>query len=120
MMSKCNFIPDSVWIRECENGIRKITLRRNFTEEVIIHDGIQEKGYTFEETNVYVADRENIQEFVNENFGNLFDLGLQQTEQSAIIAEKIEKTRQAIQTGQIVEDMQTLGQQITNIMLGVV
>lgn len=119
MISYCNFIPEAVWIRETENGIRHITLRRNFTEELKAFGEIEEKHYRYEETDVYIPDRENLQEFTVENFGNLFDLGLQQTEEEVERNYKLNRTKQMINEGSIVDDLQSLGQQITNIMLGV-
>jgi hypothetical protein len=119
MISECSFIPESIWVRESSNGIRHITLRRNVTEEIKISEGIEEKVYTFEETDVHIVDRDKLEDFVNENFGNLFDLGLQQTEEKTIKEEKIQKTKQGIETGQITDDIQILGQQITNLMLEV-
>ena len=118
MISYCNFIPESIWVRGVDNGIRHITLRRNFSEEIAIHGDLEEKQYMFEETDVYIPDRENLLEFINSNFGNLFDLGLQQTEENKIKREKIQKTKQIIESGQIIDDVQILGQQITNLFLG--
>jgi hypothetical protein len=119
MIAQCNFIPKSVWIREVKNGIRHITLRRNFAEETVFGECGERDIYTFETTDVYIPDRDNIEQFITENFGNLFDLGLQQTEEKNTKDKKVQKAKEVIESGQIIEDMQTLGQQITNIMLEV-
>jgi len=119
MISQCSFMPDTVWLREVENGVRHVTLRRNFTEEIILHEELEEKQYTFEEVDVFIPDRENIQEFITQNFGNLFDLGLQQMAEKSEREAKIAKAKQIIQEGTIVDDLQLLGQQLTDIILGV-
>jgi len=76
MKGYCNFIPDTIWVRGTENGLRHITLRRDFTEETIIRQEGEETQYKFEETDVFIPDRDNIEDFVTNNFGNLFDQGL--------------------------------------------
>lgn len=119
MISQCNFMPDAIWLRELENEIRHITLRRNFTENVVIHEDLEETQYTFEETDVFIPNRENIHEFVTQNFGNLFDLGLQQMTENVKKEAKISQAKQMVQEGTVVDDIQLLGQQITNLMLGV-
>jgi hypothetical protein len=119
MISQCNFIPETIWVRGIENGIRHITLRRNFTEETVIHEEIEEIMYIFEETDVFIPDRENINDFITQNFGNLFELGLQQMVEKSEKEVKVAKTKQIIQEGTLIDDVQLLGQQITNLMLGV-
>lgn len=116
MIAQCNYIPDAIWVRETENGLTKITLRRNFTEEMNVEG---DKYYTFEEVDIVIPYREDIVAFIEENFGNLFDLGLQQTEDSLQHESKILHTQQLIQTGKLAENMQLIGQQITNILLEV-
>ena len=119
MIVHCSYIPDAVWIREVENGTRRITLRRNFTEEIMIREDGEEKQFRFEETDVFTPDRDNIIEFIDENFGNLFDLGLQQTNDNATKDAKVMQAKQMVQDGSVVDNLQLLGQQITNVMLGV-
>ena len=76
MTGYCSFIPDTIWIREVENGLRHVTLRRDATEETIIRQEGEETQYKFEETDIFIPDRDNIEDFVTSNFGNLFDQGL--------------------------------------------
>ena len=119
MIAYCNFIPDAAWVRETSNGLRHITLRRNFTEETVIRQEGTETQFRFEETDVFIPDRENLNEFVAENFGNLFDLGIQQTSENGEKETKIQRAKQIVQDGTVVDDLQLLGQQITDIMMGV-
>ena len=76
MTSNCSFIPDTIWVREVENGIRHITLRQNFTESTVVNMGVSEISYTFNETNVFISDRDNIEDFITNNFDNLFSQGI--------------------------------------------
>lgn len=72
MKSQSNYIPDVVWVREETNGIRHITLRRNFTE-IADEDNTM---YEYDEVEIYLVDRENIEEYVGNNFDTLFVAGL--------------------------------------------
>jgi len=119
MIGYCNFIPDAIWVRETENGTRRITLRRNFTEETIIHQEADETQFRFDETDVFIPDRDNIQDFIANNFGNLFDLGIMQIDEKQTNDTKIQTAQQIVQTGTIVDDLQAMGQKITDLMLGV-
>ena len=120
MIAYCNYIPDAIWVREAVNGVRRITLRKNFIEKDTTNmDGSTEKQYQFDETDVCITDRDNLQDFVNNNFDNLFLSGLQQVANNAASETKIQATQQMVVTGKLVDDLQLLGQQITNIMLGV-
>lgn len=119
MKAQCNYIPDSIWIKEVENGIRHVTLRRNFSEEINIRYGENEKVYEYDESDVFIPERENIEQFINENFANLFELGLQQMEENASFEEKTNYTKNIIETGNLYDCIKIMGQQITNILLEV-
>lgn len=84
MISHCNFIPEEIWIRELENGIRHITLRRNFIEKTVNNNNIEETQYKFEEIDIYIADRDNIEKYVNDNFDLFFDKDLEVVKQKKI------------------------------------
>ena len=118
MTGYCNFIPDAIWVREVENGMRRITLRRNVTEEIVLHQGVEETHFRFEETDVLIPDRDNIQDFIANNFGNLFGLGIMQIDKKQTNDTKIQTAQQIVQTGTIVDDLQAIGQKITDLMLG--
>lgn len=78
MKSQSNLIQDKIWVREIENGIRHITLRNNFQEKTVQHMEETKKIYEYDETNIYIIDRENIEDYVNVNFDVLFEQGLLQ------------------------------------------
>ena len=119
MTSQCNFSPEPVWIREVVNGIRHVTLRQNIIQQTVTQGEVRETVYQFEETDVFIPDRDNIPDYVSANFDSLFTLGLQQVSDNETQDAKIQQTVQMIQEGTLVDTLQTIGQQITNVMLGV-
>lgn len=120
MIAYCNYIPDAIWVRDEENGVRRITLRKDFLEKDNTNpDGTTEKQYQFEETDVLIPDRDNLLDYVNANFNELFAQGLQQVVNTLALNTKIQTTQQMVNTGALVDNLQSIGQQITNLMLGV-
>lgn len=112
MISYCNFIPDVIWVRESDNGIRHVTLRRNFIEETIA----EEIQFRFDETDVYIPDRDNIQNYIETNFDALFEQGLVQTGENKIQELKMQRTQQLISTGQVAEEIDNLQEQVLTLM----
>lgn len=108
MISHCSFIPDVVWVREVENGLRHITLRRNIAEETVIRQEGEEKQFNFEETDVYIPDRDSLEKFITQNFGNLFDLGLQQVKETFENNERKQRTETLLEIGDIANDIAVL------------
>lgn len=121
MIAKCNFIPDAVFIREIsDSGVRRVTLRRNFTEEIHVNENAEnETHYTFEEVDVLVQERDNMASFVNANFGNLFELGLTQMAASNLQEQNRLATNKLLDDGSLSSELKILGQQITAVMLEV-
>lgn len=76
MKAQCNYIPETTWIRELTNGVRHITLRKGFVEKQIQHEENVEIQYEYDETNIYIVDRDNIEEYIQNNFDILFEQGL--------------------------------------------
>lgn len=76
MKAQSNLMQDNIWIREVENGIRHITLRRNFEKKEVKHMEESEIIYEWDETDIYIVDRENILEYVTNNYNVLFEQGL--------------------------------------------
>jgi hypothetical protein len=75
MKSQSNILQPTIWIRGLDNGIRHVTLRRNFEESTSTRED-EDIQYVFEETNVYVADRDNLEDYIESNFEILFEQGL--------------------------------------------
>jgi hypothetical protein len=120
MIAKCNFIPDAVYLREIsDSGVRRVTLRKNFTEEIHINDGVEETHYSYEEVDVLVQERDNMSAFINANFENLFELGITQMAENNLIEQNKLATSKLLQDGSLSTELQLLGQQITSVMLGV-
>lgn len=121
MIAKCNFIPEAIMLRDInELGIRRVTLRRNFTEEMQNTEEVNEIHYTYEEVDVLIPERDNMTEFINANFGNLFELGLVQTQEIKAREQNKSSTDKLIKDGLLLTELQMLGQQITAVMLEVI
>ena len=119
MIAYSSIKPAPIWIREVENGVRHVTLRRNFTQSTITNtDGIAETQFQFEETDLFIQDRDNIESYINTNFDTLFTQGAQQAIGKQALNAKIQQTQQIIKDGSIVDTFQQIGQQITNILIG--
>lgn len=78
-MAQSTIKPNPIWLRELdEKGNRKVTLRRNVSKETVNHEGIEDEIFEYDEVDVSIIERDNMQQFIEDNFGNLFDLGLEQ------------------------------------------
>jgi hypothetical protein len=78
-----------------------------------------ETHYSFEETDVLVPERDGMREFVDRNLGNLFELGIAQTQQNDLAEENRLATDKYIRDGSLPAELKMLGQQITALMLEV-
>ena len=119
MISRSNSVQDAIWLRNLnDSNMRRVTLRRNFTEETTMRDGIEDTQIVFEEVDVLIHERDNMISFIESNFGNIFDLGLMQMEENEIKTKNINETKAMIANGNISSEIKLLGQQITDVMLG--
>ena len=73
--------PDNIWIRKTETGIACLRLRDNIEEITRDEDGNIETLYQYDEIEVEIANRPNLTDYVNANFNDLFNLGIEQQEQ---------------------------------------
>lgn len=119
MRTQCNYVPDTIWVRDIENNLRRITIRKNIEEDLIAHEDDNETMYSFDEVDVLIPDRYDIEQFANDNIDQLFELGIQQNAELNIYNKKLQETEHLIRTGQLVDDMKLIGQQLTNILLEV-
>ena len=78
--------PDSIWLRKTETGKAYLRLRDNIEEvERETEDEEKETIYEYDEVEVVVANRQNLMDYVENNFSDLFELGKEQMA-------KVEKT----------------------------
>ena len=70
--------PESIWIRNKELDYINVTLRRNVEEKLIEKENDVETVYEYDEVTIKLVDRPNLEEYVQNNFDALFNLGLQQ------------------------------------------
>lgn len=81
MIVKSNVKPETIWVRKHdeETGNAIIRLRRNIVETQVALEGTDETEtiFEYEETEVEIVDRENLQEYLESQFTALFDKGLE-------------------------------------------
>lgn len=70
--------PESIWIRNMELDYINVTLRRNVEEKQIEKENDIETVYEYDEVTIKLIDRPNLEEYIQNNFDALFNLGLQQ------------------------------------------
>lgn len=113
-------IPQAIMLREIDNkGIRRVTLRKNFSEETDFTDGQENTYFGYDETDVFIVERNNIMEFITNNFANLFELGLRQSNELVEMYDNENALKRLLEEGRLVGELKLMGQQITEIMLEV-
>lgn len=70
--------PESIWIRNKELDYINVTLRKNVEEKQIEKEEGIETIYEYDEVTIKLIDRPNLEEYIQNNFDVLFDMGLQQ------------------------------------------
>ena len=70
--------PESIWIRNKELDYINVTLRKNVEEKQIEKENDVETVYEYDEVTIKLVDRPNLEEYVQNNFDALFEMGLQQ------------------------------------------
>jgi len=70
--------PENIWIRNKELDCVNVTLRRNVEEKQIEREEGIETIYEYDEVTIKLIDRPNLEEYIQNNFDVLFDMGLQQ------------------------------------------
>jgi hypothetical protein len=120
MRGSSDSVPNAIMLRDVDDvGIRRLTLRKDFQEEIVSVDGQNVTMYTYDETDVWIVERPNIVDYVNANFTNLFELGLRQTNEKTEIESNEGQLQYLLQQGRLVGELKAIGQQITEIMLEV-
>lgn len=70
--------PERIWIRNKELDYINVTLRKNVEEKQIEKENDVETVYEYDEVTIKLVDRPNLEEYIQNNFDALFDMGLQQ------------------------------------------
>lgn len=70
--------PENIWIRNKELDSINVTLRKNVEEKQIEREEGIETIYEYDEVTIKLIDRPNLEEYIQNNFDVLFDMGLQQ------------------------------------------
>lgn len=75
--------PESIQIKNYDNGMAKVLLRRNIIEENITNeDGSTDTIYQYEEVEVELANRNNLVQYIKDNFDVVFQAGLDNENQA--------------------------------------
>ena len=114
MVSYSNIKLEPYETNENSNGTIDMVLRRNFQEtddKSYTFEETDDKSYTFEETNVTIEKQDNLEEYMDANFDTLFDLGIQQRDRK-------DRLKEMIENGELLDIIDSLGSQITTLMLG--
>lgn len=74
MKAESNIKQNNVWIKEVKDNTATIVLRSNFVESQL-EEG--ETRFTYDEVEIQLGDRDNLDEYVNQHFEALFEMGMQ-------------------------------------------
>lgn len=88
--------PNDYWIRKIELNNAIIRLRRNIEEKTIEHEGVQESIFEYDEVEITIPNRINLETYIVEHFDELFEMG----EDQIVVEEKSIEQR--------VNDLETL------------
>lgn len=67
--------PNDYWIRKIELNNAIIRLRRNIEEKTIEHEGVQESIFEYDEVEITIPNRINLETYIVEHFDELFEMG---------------------------------------------
>lgn len=76
--------PSDYWIRKIELNNAIIRLRKNIIEKTVENEGVQENIFEYDEVEVIIPNRRNLETYIVENFDALFLMG----ENQIIVEEK--------------------------------
>ena len=65
--------PSKFYVRKIELGVAHVKLRNNIAEVVDEEDNI---NYVFDEVEVQISDRGNLEDYITTNFDSLFKMGI--------------------------------------------
>lgn len=89
MQVEGSVFPEQIQVKNYENGMAKVLLRRNITENTITNeDGSTDTIYQYEETRVELANRNNLEQYIQNNFDMVFQVGL---DKEGIVEEMLEE-----------------------------
>ena len=77
MIVEGSVVPAKVKIKKVERGMANVILRRNIEEkELVNEEGDNDIVYQYEEVEVELVNRINLEEYIEDNFDVLFEAGL--------------------------------------------
>ncbi|MCF8009522.1 MAG: hypothetical protein K9K32_07120 [Halanaerobiales bacterium] len=91
--------PDSYEIKTIENGMAIVLLRKNISEKTIENeDGSTDTLYEYDEVEVELIERNNLESYIENNFDMIFQAGVEEenTPNEPSIKERLEAVEEAI------------------------
>lgn len=90
MQVEGSVFPAKIQVKGVKRGMANVLLRRNITEKIIENneDGSTDTIYQYEEVKVELANRNNIEQYIEDNFDMVFQAGL---EKEGIVEETLEE-----------------------------
>lgn len=103
MQVEGSVFPTKIQVKKVERGMANVLLRRNIAEKVIENeDGSTDTIYQYEETKAELANRNNLEQYIEDNFDIVFQAGL---EKEGIVEETLEEKVTRLE--QEVEELKT-------------
>lgn len=99
MLVEGSVYPPKIQIVNYKKGDAIVKLRRNITEkEIENEDGSTDIIYEYEETEIILVNRNNLEGYIEDNFDMIFEAGLEsETEHEETIEERIERLEQELE-----------------------
>lgn len=99
MLVEGSVYPPKIQIVNYKKGNAIVKLRRNITEkEIENEDGSTDIIYEYEETEIILVNRNNLEGYIEDNFDIIFEAGLKnENEDEETIEERIEELEQKLE-----------------------
>ena len=122
MLVQGSVYPPKIQIINYQRGNAIVKLRRNIKEkEIKNEDGSTDTLYEYEETEIIIGNRGNIEEYIEKNFDALFEMGLKQAKEVELsIDDRVQNLEKASGVGRggqrgIADRIDSLEDRITSL-----
>ena len=98
MLVEGSVYPPKIQVTNYEKGNAFVKLRRNIKEKEIENEESTDTVYEYKETEVEIANRNNLKEYIENNFDMIFEAGLEkENEYQETIEERIERLEEELE-----------------------
>ena len=100
MLVEGSVVPAKVKIKKVKRGMANVVLRRSIEEKELEGEGGENDiVYQYEEVEVELANRVNLEDYIEENFDMIFEAGLEKEDEfEESIEDRIERLEQEIES----------------------